>query len=206
MVWLRAATPPRPMRDRNTMTSLPPLLAALRRHELSRIETAYHEAAHAVAGVLHGGRLTAATITEGKRKGATFSSPSGLTTFASLPSTRHAPVSYAGVWGQARARAGGRRPGRRELFAVLESTGCKDREVLTAAGGPDAGESVVPLLETCWPSVAELAAKLHRHGKVSHSDVLAALRLSDDAGTRSIELSMIRSGAAPGSFSVSRPG
>ncbi len=181
-----------------------PHLDAFVRHERSRVETAWHEAAHAVAGVLHGGVLTTATVTEGKRKGATFSSPSGLTTFATLPSTRHAPVAYAGVWAQARARAG-RRPGRRELFSVLESTGCRDREVLTAAGGPDAGESVVPLLETCWPSVAEVATKLHRRGSVTEADVLAALSLSADPATRMLELSMIRSGAAPGSFSVSRP-
>lgn len=188
------------------MTSTTPYLDAFIRHERSRIETAWHEASHAVAGVLHGGTLTTATVTEGKRKGATFSSPSGLTTFASLPSTRHAPVAYAGVWGQARARAGGRRPGRRELFAVLESTGCKDREVLTAAGGPDAGESVVPLLETCWAAVTTLAAKLHGTGKITETDVLAALNLSSDPATRTLELAMILSGAAPGSFSVSRPG
>ena len=57
---------------------------------------------------------------------------------------------------------------------------------------------MIPLLERCWPSVAEVAVKLHRHGKVSHSDVLAALRLSADAGTRATEISMLKSGAAPG--------
>ena len=181
-----------------------PHLDAFVRHERSRVETAWHEAAHAVAGVLHGGVLTAASVTDGPVRDGMAGLASGLTTFATLPSTRHAPVAYAGVWAQARARAG-RRPGRRELFSVLETTGCRDREVLTAAGGPDAGESVVPLLETCWPSVAEVAAKLHRRGKVTEADVLAALSLSADPATRSLELSMIRSGAAPGSFSVSRP-
>jgi hypothetical protein len=53
--------------------------------------------------------------------------------------------------------------------------------------------------------VAEVATKLHRHGKVTEADVLAALSLSADPATRMLELSMIRSGAAPGSFSVSRP-
>jgi len=181
-----------------------PHLDAFIRHERSRVETAWHEAAHAVAGVLHGGTLTTATVTDGPVRGGMAGLPSGLTTFATLPSTRHAPVAYAGVWAQARARAG-RRPGRRELFSVLESTGCRDREVLTAAGGPDAGEAVVPLLEQCWTAVAEVAAKLHRRGSVTEADVLAALSLSADPATRSLELSMIRSGAAPGSFSVSRP-
>ena len=88
---------------------------------------------------------------------------------------------------------------------MLESTGCKDREVLIAAGGPDAGESVVPLLETCWAAVTTLAAKLHGTGKITEADVLAALSLSSDAATRTLELSMLRSGATPGSFAVTRP-
>lgn len=184
--------------------STTPLLDAFIRHEHTRIELAWHEAAHAVAGVLHGGRLTAATVTEGKRKGAKFSSPSGLTTFGTLPAGRHAEVAFAGCWGQARGRLG-RRPGSHEVSAVLGSTGCRDREVLTAAGGPDAGEAVVPLLERCWPSIAELAERLHKHGSVSQTDVLAALRLSADPATRTLEVSMIRSGAEPGTFSVTRP-
>ena len=187
-----------------TALTMPPLLDALRRHELSRIELAHHEASHAVAGVLHGGVLASVTITESRVKRGLVALPSGSTSFSTLPSVRHAEVAFAGCWGQVRGRTG-RRPGSHEVAAVLGSTGCKDAAVLTAAGGPDAGESVIPLMERVWPSVAELAAKLHRTGKVSHSDVLAALRLSEDAGVRTIELSMIRSGAAPGSFSVSRP-
>ena len=186
-------------------TPMPPHLDAFIRHEHGRIETAWHESGHAVAGVLNGGVLTASTVTDGPVRGGMAGLPSGLTTFASLPSTRHAPVAYAGVWTQAWARAGHSRPGRRELFAVLESTGCKDREVLTAAGGPDAGESVVPLLETCWAAVTTLAAKLLRTGKINEADVLAALNLSSDPATRTLELSMIRSGATPGSFAVTRP-
>ena len=50
--------------------------------------------------------------------------------------------------------------------------------------------------------MAELAANLHQHGKVSHSDVLAALRLSADDQTRAVEISMIRSGAEPDSLTV----
>ena len=91
------------------------------------------------------------------------------------------------------------------MSAVLHSTGCKDRAVLTAAGGPDAGEAVVPRLERCWPSIAELAERLHKHGSVSQADVLAALRLSEDSATRTLEVSMIRSKAEPGTFSVTRP-
>jgi hypothetical protein len=167
----------------------------------------HHEAAHAVAGVLHGGVLQGARIVPGRVKAGVLGAPSGATTFegGTLAATRHAEVAYAGVWGQARGIAG-RRPGWGEIRMALDGTGCHDKQVLTAAGGESAGDAVVPLLERCWPSVAELAAKLHEHGKVSHADVLAALRLSADDQTRAVELSMIRSGVAPGSFTVTRPG
>jgi hypothetical protein len=185
------------------MTDFPPLLAAFVAHEHSRIDLAWHEAAHCVAGVLHGGTLTRAAITEGKRKGGKFGKPSGVTTFAALPSTRHALVAYAGPWGQARGRLG-RRPGPVDLRRVLDSTGCKDRDVLIASGG-DADPKVELMLENCWPAVHAIAAKLLRTASVTEADVLAALKLSADPATRVLETSMIRSGAAPGTFSVSRP-
>lgn len=184
--------------------TMPPLLASFVRHEHTRIDLALHEAGHAVAGILNGGVLTSSTVIEGRWKLGLLAPPDGSTSFASLPPHRHAQVALAGPWAQARGRLG-RRPGSHEVAAVLGGTGCRDREVLTAAGGPDAGESVIPLLERCWPSVAELAVKLHRTGRITEADVLGALSLSADPATRTLELSMIRSGAEPGSFSVSRP-
>ena len=178
-------------------------LAALTRHEHSRIDLALHEGSHAVAGVLHGGVVSSCTVTSGRVKSGVITPPNGSTGVSTLPTGRHAEVAYAGVWGQVRGRTG-RRPDPREIHAVLSTTGCRDREVLTAAGGSDAGDAVVPLLERCWPSVAELAALLFRTGKVSHSDVLAALKLSDDAGVRAVELAQIKAGAVPGSFTISR--
>lgn len=159
----------------------------------------YHEASHAVAGVLHGGTLTESRIFLADLRGST--------TFegGSLAATRHGQVAYAGPWGQARALAR-RRPGLHEVRAALDGGGCSDRAVLTAAGGESAGDAIVPLLERCWPSVAELAVRLHQTGKVSHSDVLAALSLSEDPDTRAHEVALIRAGAAPGSFTVKRPG
>ena len=159
----------------------------------------YHEASHAVAGVLHGGTLTESRIFLADLRGST--------TFegGSLAATRHGQVAYAGPWGQARALAQ-RRPGLHDVRAALDGGGCSDRAVLTAAGGESAGDAITPLLERCWPSVAELAVRLHQHGKVSHADVLAALRLSADDQTRALVVSMIRSGAEPGSFTVSGRG
>ncbi len=178
-------------------------LAAFIRHEHARIDLALHEAGHAVAGVLHGGVVSSCTVTSGRVKSGVITQPNGSTSFSTLPSGRHAEVALAGPWGQVRGRTG-RRPGPREIHAVLSTTGCRDREVLTAAGGSDSGDAVVPLLERCWPSVAELAALLFRTGKVSHTDVLAALKLSSDPQVRSIELAQIKAGAAPGTFTISR--
>lgn len=184
-----------------------PHLDAFMRHEQARIDVAWHEAAHAVAGVLFGAVLSVARVVDGKRNDAGFSPVCGETTFegGSLPASRHALVAAAGPFGEGRGRLG-RRPNAVELRRLLDGGSCGDRDVLVAAGGSHSGDAVVPLLELCWPSVAELAARLHEHGKVSHSDVLAALRLSADPATRALEVSMIRSGAAPGSFTVSRPG
>lgn len=182
-----------------------PRLDAFIRHERSRVELAWHEAAHCIAGVLHGGTLTRATITDGTMRGGIAGRPSGATTFSSLPPSRHAFVAYAGPWAQARGRLG-RRPGPREVAAVLDSTGCRDRDVLVASGGTaTADPEVEVMVERCWSAVVAIAAKLHRHGSVTESDVLAALSLSADPATRSLELSMLRAGSAPGSFSVSRP-
>jgi len=47
---------------------------------------------------------------------------------------------------------------------------------------------------------------LWQDGEIFPGDVHAALGLSHDPATRAVELSMIRSGAAPGSFTVTMPG
>jgi len=77
------------------MTDFPPVLAAFVRHERSRIELAWHEARHAIAGILNGGTLTSSTITEGKVKRGMVGQPSGATTFASLSVSRHAQVALS---------------------------------------------------------------------------------------------------------------
>ena len=164
----------------------------------------HHEAAHAVAGVLHGGEVASVRIVPGRVRDGLLGGPRGETSFASLAVSRHPETAYAGAYGEARALAQ-RRPGLREVRRALDSTGCHDKQVLTAAGGESAGESIVPLLERCWPSIAGLAELLHRNGKASYSDVLRVLSLSEDPGARAIEVSMIRSGAAPGTFTVKRP-
>jgi hypothetical protein len=114
---------------------------------------------------------------------------------------RAAEIAYAGPWSQARWRAG-RRPNQREMWAVMDTTGCRDyREHLS--GETAVSSRVEPLLERCWPSVIALAQKLLRDGEARNEDVCAALQIP--AKDNEHHLSLIRSGCAPGSFAVTRP-
>ena len=135
--------------------------------------------------------------------------PQGLTSFDDLPEWRTAAVAYAGPWAQARWAAG-RRPTVADLYWVLGAAGCaaadSDAMVLSRNGGTSAGAEVRPLLERCWGAVAKVAGHLWQDGEIFPGDVHAALGLSHDPATRAVELSMIRSGAAPGSFTVTMPG
>ena len=184
-----------------------PYFDAFVRHERGRIAMAWHEAGHLVAGVLNGGVVASAAVVDGRVKSGLVSAPTGATTFTggTLASTRHAMTAYAGPWAQAYGRVR-RRPSSHEVSAMMAGDRCKDREVLLAAGGVDVGEPVAELLQRFVPSLSTLAELLWRTGKASHSDVLRAMGLSEDASTRALELSMVRSGADVGSFKVSRPG
>lgn len=164
-------------------------------------ELCMHEAGHAVAGVLLGGVLAAATRTswEGTAPIA------GRTTFELLPPAVEPQVAYAGVWAQACWRNGGRRPTRAQVFGVLAGTGHQDDRVLLASGGTAAASAVVPLVERCWLAVCTLAGKIAGDRVARHPDVSEALGLSADPVTAGVQLAQIRAGAAPGSFAVRRP-
>ncbi len=180
-----------------------PLLAALIKHEHARIDVCRHESGHAITAVVLGGVLQSATVTDGERQGNTIGRPTGLTTLDSMPPGSEAAIAYAGPWSQARGRAG-RRPTMRELWAVLDTGGRRDHDALCAAGGTHSGSDIEPLLTRCWSAVEKAAARLFRDGCICHDDVVAALGLSTDPEIRATELAMIRSGSAPGSFSVTR--
>jgi hypothetical protein len=166
--------------------------------DLRRIEVCFHEAGHAVAAVALGGVIRSAVLAGGRVTGV-----QGLTTVDEMPVGRTAEIAYSGPWCQARWRAD-RRPGMADLYRVLDTTGHRDDKALCAAGGMVAAAGVVPLLERCWPSVVKVAQKLVRDGEVRHEDVCEALGLTDDGGPGSLELALIRSGSAPGSFTVTR--
>lgn len=180
----------------------PTTLADFTGHERARIGLCWHEAAHAVAGVILGGQLDRATVTDGERRGGVIERPKGATTFTALPG-RHTDVAFAGPWGEARGRLR-RRPTPGEVSSVMAGSGRHDHDALCAAGGPVVDAKVVPLLERCWESVAVVAAQLFQTGAVTHAEVCSALGIPP--ADNGVELSMIRSGCAPGSFSVTRPG
>jgi len=121
-----------------------------------------------------------------------------------MPAGRDPEVAYAGVWAQARWRHD-RRPTQAELFAILAINRDGDDQVLLASGGTAAGAAIMPMIERCWGPICAVAGKICASGHVRHRDVLEALGSSSDGPTAALQLSHIRSGSVPGSFTVTRP-
>ncbi|ANE80153.1 hypothetical protein A7U43_13250 [Mycobacterium adipatum] len=157
-----------------------------------RLAVAVHEAGHAVGGVVLGAELRSAVLPpegvelRGGLKGQTF--------FNDQAAHHDPQVAYAGPWAEAKFHAGGRRPTQRQFYAVMDSHGCHDRRVLTAAGGTHEGSGVVPILHRCWPAVLTVARTLHHVGEIHQEDVLSALGVTDGGGPFSVQLASLRSG------------
>lgn len=173
-------------------------LADLTETERERIAVAFHEAGHAVAATLLGGRISMAVVGSDGRDGAL-----GETHHAHVPEGAMPSILFAGPWAEARWRAG-RRPSSRELYRVLDGHGCRDYRSLQASGGTAAASARMPvLLERCWPSVVTLAQRLWHPGIARHADVCAALSIP--TGDNGHERSLILAGSAPGSFTTTKP-
>ncbi|WP_326544690.1 hypothetical protein QGN31_06555 [Mycobacterium sp. 2-64] len=147
----------------------------------AELAAAFHEAGHAVAAVLLGGRVHKAVLGERPR-----------TEYDDLPDSVSARTTYAGPWAEARWLRG-RSPGPGDMQRVLPTTSL-DWQALVAAGGPAAGLAVIPLLERCWPAVERVAAELLVKGQVGHDEICTALGVTDDGGPGSLELANIRAG------------
>jgi hypothetical protein len=119
-------------------------------------DTCFHEAGHAVACTVLGGRIAGAVIF-----GDTDGALRGKTVYRDLPEGAWPSIVYGGPWAEARWRAG-RRPTLAQVFDVLDSTARTDRAELLASGGTAAGAGIDQLLERCWSAICELAAQLHR--------------------------------------------
>lgn len=145
-----------------------------------RFATAIHEAGHAVAAVLYGGRVHLAVIDANPR-----------TEYEVLPERYRATITYAGPWCEARFIAG-RHPGPADLHRALTASPSDD-QALCAAGGPSAVTADASMLLTrCWSAVGRVAIRLYLHNKATHADVCTALGLSDEGGPGSFELAGIR--------------
>ena len=178
-------------------------MADLTADERERISVAVHESGHAIACVLLGGRVIHAVV--GGR---------GTRDWPVLGQTQHDPmptedlnsqVAYAGPYCQARWLAG-RRPTQREMFNILDRHGrCDQSEWEGTSGGTTAARQIVPLMERCLTSVTALAVKLWQPPAriVYDEGVRAALRLSTNREVATVQLALIRSGSAPGTFTVS---
>ena len=175
--------------------------ADLTPREVDLCALAIHEAGHATACVLLSGHVRA-VVASGDPDG---DSPLRGNTLTDPASGTEPLIAYAGCWAEARWRVG-RNPTQAEVVAVLSRNRCEggtgDDQVLMAAGGVAAAAGVPGLLTRNWAGVCRLAGAVYRQGTARHADVLAALGLSDDAATRAVELSLLRSGAAPGTFRV----
>lgn len=77
---------------------------------------------------------------------------------------------------------------------------------MTAAG--DTRPAQIPrLVASCWPSITYLAHQLYINSTADPATVDRALQLPrDDDDARTHALSMIRSGSAQGSFTISPAG
>ncbi|GJO43298.1 hypothetical protein NJB1604_18690 [Mycobacterium marinum] len=171
--------------------------ADLTSREWELTEMAFHESGHAVIGVALGGRLRFAAVSGGIRHGGII----GNTSFESTLGFDQPATALAGPWAQACWRHG-RRPTLREVDAVLGGAGRKDAALLAGAAMPEAVR-VVPILQRCFPAIARLAGRLYTNSSITHTDVLDALGLTE--ATAPMGLAAIRSGCAPGSFTITLP-
>ncbi len=127
----------------NKAKKRPLTLADLTDAERERAAVAFHEAGHAVAATLLGGRVNVAVVSDGRTFGLL-----GKTLYSAVPGGGRPSVLYAGPWAEACFRAG-RRPTQREMYAALDRNSCDDHE-LSRSGGYFMGAGVVPLLQRCW--------------------------------------------------------
>ncbi|CAN3128597.1 hypothetical protein ACNUDN_11810 [Mycobacterium sp. smrl_JER01] len=163
--------------------------------ELDEALVAVHEAGHAVAGEVLGGRgtvhsaVTTPSFSMTGVQGKTFYTDA-------LDAQIKGSVAFAGSYAEARWAAGPR-PSTRAVAAARARHGCSDDAVVAAlvASGDYHHRACDRVLEGCWPAVMTLAGKLFTDGEVTGTDVLAALGCDeqDHAGT-AFRLANLRSG------------
>lgn len=160
--------------------------------EIDKLAAALHEAGHAVACAVLGGRVHQAVLGDTPH-----------TEYAELAAGTRAAVSFAGPWAETRWPLG-RAPGPADMRRVLARNSADEKSICASVHGMAEGDHIAGLMERCYPAVKSLAKTLYFKGEASHADVCAALGLTDDGGPGSLGLAIIRCGSAPGSFTVTR--
>ena len=151
----------------------------------TRLAPSFHEAGHAVVGVLHGAEIHRAEVVRGGPR----TNPGGVAGFCRYEpfgieaTARHREITAAGTIAEA---------------VLWFGSGGMQPMVPTA--------EVLPLITRTWPSIAELATRLTKHGSIDHKDVLTALSIPAGASPDVVAhyAASIRSGSVPGSFTITR--
>ena len=168
-----------------------------------RLGLAVHEAAHAVVGVLHGATVESATLTaDGSDGDCTFTSE----VFATSTRGHRSLIAAAGA-AAAAVFHHGPQPSLRQVEAQLGDSDREDLRLTSLSSRqslPEQLTEVLPVVLRCWSAIGTLAAGLYLGNELSHADVCTALGLADGGGPGSLELAIIRSGGAPGTFTVVR--
>jgi hypothetical protein len=156
---------------------------------------AVHEAGHAVAAQVLGGRVREAMIFPAW-PGRTELDRQGMTSYRDLPEPARGSVLYAGTYAQARW-CDGQRPRPHALAAARKRHGGTDDYELSAlvSAGHWYRHDANPIIERCWPAVMTVAGKLFATNTANETDVLAALgcdELRRDAKTH--RLASLRAG------------
>jgi len=168
------------------MNRKPPILTPA---DMERIAICVHEAGHAVAGVVLGGKVKNSVV----HQIADNHGRLGLTEFSFIPEAAEPLAAYAGPYAETRWRNHNTRPGIREIAAVMGNSGQLDHRSICVASALGQTGAVVPLMERCWPAVRKVAENLF-YGSIGHRDVCAALGLSHDPRGAAFQLSLIQSG------------
>lgn len=176
----------------------------------NRLAPAFHEAGHAVVGVLHGATVGRAELVRGGPR----TNPDGTfgvcryESFDFIAEARRRDIAAAGTIAEAVVRFGPE-PTPRQIDQVLARNSndrAELRRLCFAAGEPVSVPTaeVLPLVTRCWPSLAELAHRLVKDGEFGHSDVLAALSIPAGASADVVAryASAIRNGSIPGTFTI----
>ena len=164
-----------------------------------RLSLAVHEAAHACVGVLHGAELECARlIGDGPDAEGECCFTASSFEVGRLAAGHRSEIAAAGAVAEAVFRFGFEGATFRRIEARLVDS--DDEQQLrveswrTLRSAPETFSDVLPLVKQLWTPIGELARKLYFGAELNHSDVCAALNVTDGGGPYSGQLHSVRRG------------